>query len=153
MDLTLDISGLEDRLNRLKRVLETGDFGDALIFGIDVGVGLLQQRIFNNGKAADGTALGDYKSKYYKAKRAKAGRQIGYKDLEMTGSLRSGIKVVKTRTNVVQCIVQDANLIKIAQGQEKQTGKVIFKFSDTEKSISVKNCQQALMQKLRENVR
>jgi hypothetical protein len=61
----------------------------------------------------------------YERKRIKAGRQIGYKDLEFNGDFKLAFKVGKRNGKFVFGIVGDKNKL-IAQGQEEQNKKLIF---------------------------
>lgn len=90
----------------------------------------MKVRIFNKGGAVS-APIGRYRSRSYRKKRSKAGRQTGYKDLEFDGDLRRSIQTGKRKTGAV--IGFDNDRAKdIAGYQEDQTGKKIFKITDSE---------------------
>jgi len=85
--------------------------------------GEMKQRIFNRGLASNNSAIGDYKSKFWKKKRDERGNQIGFVDLEFTGDLRNSIQVVQEgKESVVLAIISDFEFDK-AKGQELIQGK------------------------------
>lgn len=90
-------------------------------------------RIFNDGKAADGSDIGTYRSDSHKRIRRNRGRQTSYKDLELDGDLRRSIvRGTSSGQNVIG-FTDDKNRT-IAEHQETpaQTGKVIFTPTDQE---------------------
>lgn len=86
----------------------------------------------------------------YELKRIKAGRQIRYKDLEFTGTLRRGIVVIKENNTSVVCLINNDKLVKIAQYQEEAIGggekAVIFTLSEEERQLMRDNITEALKQ-------
>lgn len=96
--------------------------------------GELHSRIFNDGKASDGSSMGKYKSNSYAKKRASRGLQIQKKDLQFTGNLSKAIKIGVSQKELTLGIVKDERgegltSGKISEYQEtsKQVGKTIFK--------------------------
>jgi hypothetical protein len=92
-----------------------------------------QNRVFNSEEGAKdttGKGLGGYSNSYAK-KRLKAGRQIKFKDLEFTGSLRRSIRTGRAE-NEVQILITSGLEVKKAIDLEKQTKKNIFNLSDSE---------------------
>lgn len=90
--------------------------------------GIIKRRIFNEGRAVSGR-IGAYRSRSYRAKRNKAGRQTGYKDLEFDGDLRRAIQTGKSSKGAVLGFVND-RAADISTYQEDQTNKKIFKLGD-----------------------
>lgn len=90
--------------------------------------GIIKRRIFNEGQAVSGR-IGAYRSRSYRVKRNKAGRQTGYKDLEFEGDLRRAIQAGKSSKGAVLGFVND-KAAQISIYQEDQTGKKIFKLSE-----------------------
>lgn len=108
--------------------------------------GQYKQRIFNKGATSSGGKIGSYKSTGHIKKRKKAGRQVGYKDLEFEGDLRRNIQVGKSqRKNVLGFVNTKSRLI--ADGQESQTNKVIFEPSQEESKKVVKDIAALLAKK------
>jgi hypothetical protein len=93
--------------------------------------GSMKVRIFTDGKATNGRKIGRYKSKAYAAKRRAANRQTRYKDLEFYGDLNRNITVGKHRRDYVLGFANSKAKL-IADGQEGQTRKTIFKPSTAE---------------------
>lgn len=91
---------------------------------------LMKTRIFNRGGAVN-SKIGKYRSRSYRKKRIKAGRQTGYKDLEFDGDLRRPIQTGERSTGAVIGFTNDAAR-NIAVYQEEQTGKDIFGLAKTE---------------------
>jgi len=95
--------------------------------------GDLQGRIFNQGKATDGSSLGTYRSKSYKKKRqnppdGSGGRQIIKKDLQFYGDLRGNISlgITNGNKNALGFKSDGARLIATYQEGKRQVGKPIF---------------------------
>jgi hypothetical protein len=105
--------------------------------------GLYIQRIFNDRKATDGTSLGKYKSISHIIKRKAAGRQTAEKDLEFYGNLRKSIKIGTSGNLNVMGFVTDISRL-IAEGQEAQLKKEVFKVSDEEVDESWNTYRAAL---------
>lgn len=141
------------------------DFSDAMFSAINSGMGLMKQRIFNKGLDADGNSLGKYvgnKSKVtarkfggnkkfrknlggegelteYEKFRVAHGRQVEYKDLQVTGSLFNSINTVKDESGRVVIAIVNPEMALIAGYQEEQIGKIrgsgvarIFSLSEDE---------------------
>lgn len=110
--------------------------GVAELTGIKTLEGLMKRRIFNQGLASDATPLGNY-SRAYSQKRRLAGRQIGYKDLEFTGALRRSLVTGTSKGAAVLGFINDRGRI-IAEGQEQQVGRAIWRPTDAELDAMVK---------------
>jgi len=82
----------------------------------------------------------------YEIIRIEHGRQIRYKDLELTGTLKRGIVTIKQTSNRVVCAIPSNKLFKIAQGQEKQIGTTIFQLSDEERQVLKDTTNEVLKQ-------
>jgi hypothetical protein len=108
------------RLALIRGLIASGVFSDALVAGLNAGVGAMKRRIFDQSLAADGSDLGPYYSKQYIRKRQKNGRQVGKKDLEFEGSIRRAIEVVTVSTTKAEAIFTDDDSADIARWQEQQ---------------------------------
>lgn len=162
MAYTSNSNQLLTRLKGVKNFFETGDFSDALVAGLNAGMGLMKRRIFNQSLAADGTSLGPYYSEDYERYRVRRGRQVARKDLEVEGSLRRSIEVVAVNNQRAECRITNEENAKIARYQEQQIynlrndlpanqasgGRVpIFEFSETETEVSQSTTIALLQQK------
>lgn len=93
---------------------------------------LLKRRIFTNRQATDGSSLGTYKSDQHKKLRRSKGRQIQEKDLFLEGDLFRSIAVGRNSRNELVLGFNRDRFKKIAEGQQRQTGKTIFQLSSSE---------------------
>jgi len=90
-------------------------------------------RIFEKGIAADDTKIGEYVDGPYKDKRRKKGREVGFVNLEMFGSMKKDYQVSKEGevgfgfSNRVELDKADFN--------EQRYGKVIFGLTDKEAEL------------------
>lgn len=163
-----NIDQLIVRFKLIKQASQQIDFSDALVVGVNAAKASMQNRIFNQGKDRTLTSLGKYKgpkkttskkfSKFlvgtvkalqlseYEKKRVGKGRQIRYKDLEFTGTLRRGIVVIKESSLSIICAIPDDKLIVIARGQEEYLNTKIFSLSDDERELMKTNVNAALKQ-------
>ena len=91
----------------------------------------MQKRIFNQGLASDGKPMGPYLSAGHKKRRSNMQRQIGYKDLELTGALRRSLVVGESKGHSALGFTVDRSRI-IAIGQEQQIGRPIWRPTKTE---------------------
>jgi hypothetical protein len=159
---TSNIDELIEKFKVLKDRANTLDLSEALIAGVTAARGAMAYRIFNQGQDVGGVSIGSYRGKKtraskgqftgrdikfllgngasfklspYERKRVKAGRQIRYKDLEFTGTLRRGIVVIQETERSVVCAIPSDELYDIAKAQEEQTNAEIFGLSDEEKEI------------------
>lgn len=105
---------------------------DLLIQGGKDLEGRMKQRIFNDGQASSGRAIGKYKAKSWIKKRKDDGLQVAYVDLEFTGELRKSIQVLEDGEEIVLAIINDEDYAK-ATGQEKRRKRKIFE--PTQKEI------------------
>lgn len=165
---TSNISEIIERFKVLKEKAQNVDLSDALLFGVNAAKGGMENRIFTRGLDAGNVPLGSYAGpkknvrnifseflvgspqslllSQYEKKRVKAGRQIRYKDLEFTGTLRRGIVVIKESQTRVVCSIPNEDLIKIARGQEEKIGAEIFSLSDEERELLRTNVIAAVNQ-------
>jgi hypothetical protein len=161
-NFTSNISELIEKFKILKDKADTLDLSEALIGGVTAARGAMSNRIFNRGEDIGGVSIGSYrgvkkrtskkqfagrdtaflfgdpatlKLSPYEKKRLAKGRQIRFKDLEFTGTLRRGIVVIQEGERKVVCAIPSDELIKIARGQEKQINAEIFGLSEEEKVI------------------
>ncbi len=89
----------------------------------------------------------------YEKKRLTDGRQIAYKDLEFHGSLRRSIITASEGRIKVVCFFNNNRQAVIAEGQEKQIGKIkgqgrvkIFALSKEERELMQTNINAGLKQ-------
>lgn len=87
----------------------------------------------------------------YEKLRLSHGRQIRYKDLEFTGSLRRSIIVAAESQTKVTCIINNKEDLQIAGFQEIQIGEIrktgkadIFGMSNDERQVLIEVTNQAL---------
>lgn len=102
-----------------------------------------KKKEFLIGKEEDGpqTEFTDYE-----VKRIKAGRQIRYKDLEFTGTLRRGIIVVTESPQRVVCAVPSPRNVDIIKYQEEAIQSEIFRLNDAEQALMNSNIMGILNQ-------
>lgn len=105
-------------------------------------LGAIAYRVFNTGKASDGSSIGQYagadsKSKgRYKARRNARGLRIDTVDLQFSGATMESIKTGKDENGaLIGFTIED--LAKIARYNEERYKKPIFKPSE-EESINAK---------------
>lgn len=119
------------KLQRLKDVLKEGR-AKAELAAIKTLEADMKRRVFNDGKASDGTPLGPYRSRH-RLKRQLAGRQVQYKDLEFEGDLRRSLTTGELDGHAVLGFTRDRErIIAEAQQGNRQTGKVIWQPSGDE---------------------
>jgi hypothetical protein len=162
MSYTSNSNALLARLKAVSQFVETGDFSDALVAGLNAGIGIMKRRIFNQSLAADNTSLGPYYSEQYERDRVRRGRQVFRKDLEFHGSLRRSIEVVAVNNTRAECRITNEKNAQIARYQEQQVynlrndlpaneasgGRVpIFEFSTLENEIANSTTLALLQQK------
>lgn len=58
--MSFDTTILTKYVNELKKIVESGQFADALVGAINTGNGLMQQRIFTRNQDVEGNSLGTY---------------------------------------------------------------------------------------------
>lgn len=122
--------------------------GRIIVPALNLTLGDFLFRIFNEGKDANGGQIGTYRSSWKKV-REDNGRQTGYKDLEFSGELRRSIVVGETSEGDAAIGFRFGKQALIAEGQELQTGKEIFKLSETEK----KQLSDAISNQLQKEIR
>jgi len=116
--------------------------GKILMNGANVGSALMQQRVFNKGKATSGKKM-MYKSKPYKKLRLDAGLQVAHKDLTFTGNLFNSLTMLSANDKQVSYGFNNSETAEIAGYQEtsdKQVNEPIFTLSKKE----VKTVQDAM---------
>lgn len=168
-----NIDELVERFKLMKKELQSVDLSDALVVGVNAGMALMKNRIFNQGLDAGGVSLGSYagpkkkvskkqfegrdtdflfgntntpKLSQYEKKRVGKGRQIRYKDLEFYGTLRRGIVVIKETSTRVVMAIPNENLYVIAKAQEEYINAPIFRPSDEERELVRTNVIAAVNQ-------
>lgn len=108
------------RLAAIRAIVAGGAFSDALVAGLNAGMGVMKRRIFNLSLDALGNSLGPYYSDQYERRRTRAGRQISKKDLEFHGVLRRAIEVVTVNNTKAEIRITDGDSADIARWQEQQ---------------------------------
>jgi len=107
------------RLAIIRAQIATGVFSDALVAGLNAGMGIMKRRIFNQSLDALGNSLGPYFSDQYERDRRRAGRQTARKDLEFTGTLRRSIEVVSVNNARAEIRITNPEEADIARKQEE----------------------------------
>lgn len=108
------------RLALIRATIATGAFQDALVAGLNAGMGVMKRRIFNQSLDALGNTLGPYFSEQYERDRQREGRQIGRKDLEFQGTLRRAIEVITVNNLKAEIRITNDRSAEIARFQEQQ---------------------------------
>jgi hypothetical protein len=90
-------------------------------------------RIFEKGIASDGESIGNYVEGPYKKKRAKLGREVGFVNLEFTGTLRRDLQ--PTMQGTVGFGFSNETNLEISNGLEKRYGKDIFALTKEEEEL------------------
>ena len=108
------------RLAIIRAQIAAGVFSDALVAGLNAGMGVMKRRIFNQSLDAAGVSLGPYYSEQHERDRKSKGRQIGRKDLELNGTLRRAIEVVTVNNTKAEIRITNEESAKIARYQEQQ---------------------------------
>lgn len=104
--------------------------------------GLIKQRIFNEGKAASGRMLGKYKSKSWKEKRKKKGRQVAYRDFEYTGDLRRSIKTGTRGDKAATVEIAGQEQIDKANKLTRIAGGDVFVLNEAEADEVIKRAEK-----------
>ncbi len=114
----------KDIENLTKAILRNAD--KIRLAALNTVKGQYTRRIFNQGQATDGSKIGNYKASSAKF-RKEVGRQTGFVDLEMTGTLRRSITVGKSRgKSVLGLASQDEPKISSKGGRLRITGTSSF---------------------------
>lgn len=88
--------------------------------------GQMSRRIFQQGTASDGSAIGQYEQST-KKQRERGGRQTVKVDLEMTGTLRNALVVGKEGNQIAMGIKENQEpKISVANGVVRITGRSDF---------------------------
>lgn len=151
------------RLAIIRAQVAGGVFSDALVAGLNAGMGVMKRRIFNQSLDAEGGSLGPYYSEQYARDRRRQGRQTARKDLEVQGTLRRAIEVVTVSNLRAEIRITNADAADIARWQEQQIANLragrpaneasgdrvpIFEFNATERSIVQTTTRTLIAQKL-----
>lgn len=163
--MPLDTTILQERIERVRAALDSGQFADVLVGALNTGNGLMQQRIFTEHKDIDGNNFGTYigkktKTKHtplsnklankrskaiegafltsYQRKRARAGRGILAKDLEFTGDLRRSIETVVIDEVSASIEFNNTTAAQIARGQEAQITNIKIGKKGTTQGVGIK---------------
>lgn len=162
MDYESNVKEVLARLKLIRATIASGDFSDALVAGLNAGMGVMKRRIFNQSLAADGSTLGPYYSEQYARDRRREGRQTAQKDLEFTGTLRRAIEVVAVNNFRAEIRITNAERAEVARKQERMIFNLrnnlpwdqpgveivpIFQLNEDELDISDTTTQQLLLQK------
>lgn len=162
MDYNSNTKEVLARLKLIRANIAAGVFSDALVAGLNAGMGVMKRRIFNQSLDAQGVSLGIYFSEQYERDRAREGRQITRKDLEFEGTLRRAIEVITVNNLKAEVRITNATSAEIARFQEQQIynlrnglpanqangNKVpIFEFSELELQIVKDTTRELLRQK------
>lgn len=108
------------QLALIRANIAAGVFSDALVAGLNAGMGVMKRRIFNQSLDANGKTLGPYFSEQYERDRAREGRQVTKKDLEFSGTLRRAIEVVTVNNTKAELRITSDAQADIARFQEQQ---------------------------------
>lgn len=108
------------RLKLIRANIAAGAFSDALVAGLNAGMGVMKRRIFNQSLDAQGVSLGIYFSEQYERDRRREGRQTARKDLEFEGTLRRAIEVVTVNNLKAEIRITNDEQADIARFQEQQ---------------------------------
>ncbi len=106
---------------------------DLLLISVNETKAEMQNRIFNSEKGAKDVkqkSLTPY-SKAYAKYRKDLGRQVKYKDLELTGALRRELETIKTDGSI-KILIRSEKEVKKATYLEQQEKKTIFALSEEE---------------------
>lgn len=132
----MDIEGYRKGITALEKEFAEIILNAPVVQAQDL-LGAIAFRIFNTGKAADGSSIGQYagadsKSKgRYKARRNARGLRIDTVDLEFTGATKDSIQTGKDESGaLIGFTIED--LAKIARYNEERYKKPIFKPSEEE---------------------
>lgn len=110
---------------------------------------VITERVFKFGLDADNRKLGSYRSESYKKKRQKEGRQINYKDLQMTDEFRNDLDIGEFDGKTAVGFTSERSET-IVRGQEKQLDIEIFSTNEEEVEIVFENIEPELDNIIRE---
>lgn len=102
-------------------------------------------RIFERGKAVDGTTRG-YVDGPYKELRRKKGREVNFVNLEFTGQMKKDYQVTTSGT-VGYAFTNQINSDK-ADGEEEYRGKIIFDLTRAEDEMYVRIMDKLISKQL-----
>lgn len=120
MDYNSNVKEVLARLALIRATIAAGVFSDALVAGLNAGMGVMKRRIFNQSLDAEGNILGPYYSEQYARDRRREGRQTARKDLEFHGTLRRSIEVVTVNNTKAEIRITNFETAEIARKQEVQ---------------------------------
>src|SRR6478736_5262618 len=101
-------------------------------------------RIFEQGKAADGTSIGKY-SPGYKAKRKSLGKETAFVNLEFYGSMKKDYQV--TKSGIVGFGFSNQVEAEKADKNENHFKKVIFDLTNAEAELYTKTLDELIFGK------
>lgn len=164
--MSFDLTILPNKIEKLKKSFESGEFADALLGAVNTGNALMQQRVFSENVDTQGNSFGQYIGKKrtvktftkttnatqnkrgkaligksltpYEIKRAAAGRQTTRKDLEFTGGLRRAIETAVVNEKAVVIEFNNSEAVLIALGQEAQITNIRNGQKGTTKGTGIK---------------
>lgn len=147
------------KLDKLNRCVNNNDWK---IVPLKLAEGLMKRRVFNDGKATDGSLVGSpavaqaprrgvYSQSHGRRRRTR-GRQIGKKDLFLEGDLSRSLTVGTSRGEPVMGL-SNARARLIAEAQQNQTKKDIFRTSKDEARKIARSAARELQQCLNRNSR
>lgn len=101
--------------------------------GAEFALGLIDQRIFNDHQDANGETIGPEYSKRYAAYRRRRGLSDFPVDLQFTGALRRGLKLIES-TSGFQVIIEEGTPARRSRDLEETTypDLAIFEYSREE---------------------
>jgi hypothetical protein len=141
----VSVTRLEDAIRRIDGMMQ--DLRTLLpkieLYAATQARAIIERRVFNEGKAADGSDIGQYKGgkdAAYKKKRNAEGRRIDKVDLQFTGRLFESINVVQQNGKDKLAIVDPGahSRAQIAAYLEEKYSKTIFAIGKDEKVILMK---------------
>lgn len=149
----MNLQDVPKELDKLKNKLAV-IFKDGEVVAAKQTEGAITQRIFVNGKNAYNERIGGYVSRAYMRRRRKAGRQVGYVDLQMTGtlfdSIITGEQDDKTVVGITRTRYEAGETTgQVAKYNEKRYGQ-IFSVSETERNEAKQYMMAYISMKLQE---
>lgn len=124
---------------------------DAEVLANNNALGDITRRIFNEGKRADGAAIGPYTNDQYKRRRSGEGLQINYVDLQFSGDLFGAVNV-GTLNGKPAVGITNQDSADIAAYNEKRYG-TIFSATDEERRVSMETAREFMFEGIKKIVR
>lgn len=140
---TLTEAQYQAKLDKIKKAIGEAR-GKAEVAGLKTLEGLIKRRVFNQGQGTN-KPLGPYRSAAYRKFRTQRGRQVSYKDLELTGQTRRTL-IVGTYGSTFQGRVRIGSALgwsqdrgaQIAAWQEEQLNIKIWRPNNDELNVMLK---------------